>query len=89
MSLREKDALVQLRTPPTTTTFEDKLLWLDTVGHPNVYRGEHGWSLSVKMHIRVAGATFEVRSDYNCATPGEAMNQLLERVYVALETRGR
>lgn len=62
-------------------TLEEYLDALAQCGKPNLF---HGWSAHVTMNTNLAGAAFEIRSDFRMGSPLEAVQQCAERVITAL-----
>lgn len=64
-----------------------RLLYLQRYGRPVVHCYDDGsWSVKIGMHVASAGASFDVRSDFDHRTPDAAMEQLLSRI---AETLGK
>jgi hypothetical protein len=64
-----------------------RLLYLQGFGKPRLHSHDDGsWSAHIAMHVASAGASFDVRSEFDCRTPDAAMDQLLSRV---AETLGK
>lgn len=55
-------------------------------GRPSLFMLKHGWHMVIDMHVAALGATFEIRSDFGCATPVAAAEQALTRMRQALKT---
>ncbi len=66
-------------------SLEDLLLQLDKYGKPHVFRSDRGWHVSVEMSVMGAGIRFEVKSEFNHATPSIAAKVCVERVYLAIK----
>ena len=68
------------------TSLDDTLTGLCHWGMPILHQHDDGkWSCRVKMGVNVAGATFEVSSDYNShVTPQSAAELCLNRVLKAV-----
>ena len=65
---------------PATLTIEDMLNILVGFGSPRLHHLKGGWYACIEMNTSALGAKFEVASDFNRATPNEALRQLLDRV---------
>jgi hypothetical protein len=63
---------------------EEKLVWLCRFGRPKLYRMENGWHCCIDMNTNTTGSKFEVSSEYKLASPSAAVDQLIERMLVAL-----
>lgn len=68
----------------------DRLVWLTKFGKPSVNKTKSdGWYGLIEMHVSAKGTTFDIRSDYDCASPDAAINQLIERMLDTLAKIGR
>ena len=66
--------------------FEEKLVWLCRFGTPRVSRHKGGWRCGIEMHVSAVGAQFEIGSEFNHGSPGEAIEVLIQRMLEALAT---
>lgn len=62
-----------------------KLTWLRGFVTPRIHSFDDGtWGARIKMNTKAAGAQFEIKSDY-LTCPGQAVDQLIERMRAVLE----
>lgn len=85
-----------LRRRSTTTvsgSLESLLEELTRYGNPRIARRtgffdkKRAWHASIEMDTAVEGASFEVKSEYDHATPLSAVLQLMTRVNAAVNTK--
>ena len=57
---------------------------LQSYGKPHLFLGRSGWNASVGMHVSSKGASFDIKSEYDHKTPGEACVELVKRVEATL-----
>lgn len=80
------------RRHPVPSDLSGRLVYLLIFGEPGVTfskTGKPGWYASIKMNTNgTVGATYEIRSDYDHATPEAAVAQLIDRVHQAAAAGG-
>jgi hypothetical protein len=68
--------------------FVEKLLWTQRFGEISVRRMRDGWYAGIDMHVSGEGAAFSVRSDFNHARQGEALDVCIQRMLDTLSKYG-
>ena len=68
---------------------EDRLIWLCRFGEPRVLKMSGGWHACIEMNTNTTGSKFEVRTDFNCGSPYESIDQLISRMCEALAALAR
>lgn len=63
---------------------EGKLVWLTKFGKPSVRRMDKGWYCGIEMHVASIGSRFDVKSDFDHASPAIAVDELIRRMLAAL-----
>lgn len=63
------------------TPVDDGLVALSAYGKPRLSRMDKGWLCSVEVHSSAKGASIDVRSEFNCQTPKQAMLQCCVRLH--------
>lgn len=67
----------------------ERLVWLKRFGRPRVSCFKDGaWGATIEMHVSAKGATFDIKSDFDCATPDAAIDQAIERMLDTLSKIG-
>ena len=64
---------------------EDELIDLCRYGKPRISLMSNGWLCTVDMHVASNGTSFEIKSDYDCKKPSEAIRQTKERIIETLK----
>jgi len=76
----------------TPADLEGRLVWLLKFGVPRVARttgSGGGWHARIEMNTNTDGASFEVKSEFDHATPTQAMDVLIRRMLAALAAQGK
>jgi hypothetical protein len=55
-------------------------------GRPRLSLLVGGWVCVVEMHVASEGASFEIKSEFNHATPGDAARMCASRIVAALRS---
>ena len=55
-------------------------------GKPRLSFIREGWHCSLEMHPPATGITFEVKSDFDCVTSGDAARQCTARLVAAIRS---
>lgn len=77
------DGLEALLRPPESL---DKFLQsLCKYGQPTIRRMNRGWFAKIQMNTNCEGAKFDIDSEFDHATPSEAVAVLAERIHKALK----
>tara|TARA_R110000824_G_scaffold188319_2_gene369695 strand:- start:3359 stop:3625 length:267 start_codon:yes stop_codon:yes gene_type:complete len=71
---------------PSNNSLEDVLLELERYGEPRVSKLKNGWYSSVEVFVTGKGISFDVKSDYNLATPHGAASQCYDRLMLAIKS---
>lgn len=66
----------------------DKLTWLTRFGNPRLAWMDDGWHASINLQVAAVGARFDVKTEFDLATPAAAIDQLIERMLAALAMAG-
>ena len=74
--------------PPALSTVEDKLLYLKHWGDVSVSWMKDGWYGRVSMNVNAAGVQFEVKSNFDHKSPGDALDVVITRMRDALKQLG-
>lgn len=61
-------------------TTEELLIHLCQFGLPRLSKHDSGWHARVDMHVSTAGTSFEIKSEFNHATPLSALELVTVRV---------
>lgn len=61
------------------------LLALCAYGKPVLHRVDNGWYCKVSMHVAAKGTSFDVASDFSCASPIVAARECTDRIVATLE----
>lgn len=70
-------------------TLDEILMALKQYGHPNLYCHSDGkWSASVKITIKQAEITFDIRSSFEHTIPKNAAMECLNRTKDAFQSLG-
>ncbi len=73
-------------TTPVTLNLNECLQELSRHGYPRLMQmNDNGWYCAVDMKVTAAGATFQVKSEYDHESPDQAANQCVQRMRKALE----
>lgn len=70
-------------------SLDDLLLGLCRYGEPRLSRMSDGWYANIGMHVASEGAEFSVKTDFDHATPREAIEVLIKRVRSTLTDLNR
>ena len=73
-------------------SMNDRLVALRKFGKTRISSFDDGsWYAQVDVHVTTLGASLEIKSDYDCKTPEQALTQLEDRVRLAtsLDTNGK
>lgn len=72
-------------------SLEHTLSKLEAYGRPAMFRMPNGWHVKVDMNAAPKGADFQMRSDFDHATPAEAADCCLARIHEMFDilTRAR
>lgn len=62
----------------------ERLQWLRKFGQPRLSMPGKGWYASIDMNTNTTGSKFTVSSEFEIATPDEAVAMLIERMLGAL-----
>lgn len=71
---------------------EGRLVWLLKFGIPRLSRvrsSPGGWHASIEMNTNTEGASFDVKSEFDHATPSQALDVLIRRMLAALAAQGK
>jgi len=63
--------------------------YLVKYGKPAVSLQDDGWHSVCRMYVSDKGVTFDVRSDFNYATPADAINICIIRLMKTLKNFGK
>lgn len=66
-------------------TLEEHLEKMAYYGKPRVSLVSNGWHSSIEMNTNTTGTTFEIRSDFDHASPLMAVKQCHERIVSVLK----
>lgn len=67
---------------------EDLMIYSEKFGKMRLVRMGDGWFCSIDMNTNTTGTSFEVKSEFNHATPLVAARTCLDRMHTALEVLG-
>lgn len=65
-------------------TLDEKLVALCAFGEPTLHRMKKGWWCTIDMHVAAAGTAFSIKSESDCPSPTEAVDQCAERIAATL-----
>lgn len=80
----KQDAL-RIMSEGTYNGLEHLLETMCKFGSPRVSKTTSGWYCSCDMHTATAGTSFEVKSEFNNATPLKAAQQCAQRIVEVLK----
>ena len=71
---------------PSGNSLEDILIEFENYGEPRLSKLKSGWYSSVEVFVTGKGISFDVKSDYEWATPHGAASQCYDRLMLAIKS---